>query len=140
MANELKSDIDRLSNFRRNLPLITKKVAQTMLAVTSERIFIQGRDANNQDIGTYSEGYQKTRSRKGLGASKKVTLTFTGQMQSDFSVIQLGSNIGLGFKNNFNSDKAGFAEETYSKEIFAHTPSEEEQAEELFITFTERAL
>ena len=49
-------------------------VATTMQAVTNDRIFTQGKAADNSEIGTYSEGYLKTRKRNNWGSSNKVIL------------------------------------------------------------------
>lgn len=104
--------------------VIERTVASSMLATTADRIFGQGKDASNTQIGTYSLGYQKTRIRKGYPNSTNVILQATTQMANDWSVIQSGQGLGLGFKNQTNADKSGWVEETYSKNIFAHTDQE----------------
>ena len=122
MAGPLDKELKRLRALKGNA--IDREVALKMLGVTTDRIFTLGKDANNSNIGTYSEGYIKTRKRKGKGSSSKVTLQFTQQMRNDFSVVQSGKNLGLGFKNSKNADKSRFVEDTYNKEIFGHTPQE----------------
>lgn len=104
--------------------VIERTVANSMLATTADRIFGQGKDASNTQIGTYSLGYQKTRIRKGYPNSTNVILQATTQMTNDWSVIQSGQGLGLGFKNQTNADKSGWVEDTYSKKIFAHTEQE----------------
>ena len=99
-------------------------VATTMLAVTADRIFDQGKDADNSQIGTYSPGYLKTRVKDNYPSSSKVILQATRQMVNDWSVINNGDSLGLGFKNQFNADKSGWVEETYDKDIFKHTKDE----------------
>lgn len=99
-------------------------VATSMLVVTADRIFAQGKDADNNQIGTYSAGYLKTRIRKNYPPSTKVILQAERQMVNDWSVINTQEALGLGFKNQFNADKSGFVEETYGKPIFKHTKDE----------------
>ena len=99
-------------------------VATTMLAITADRIFDQGKDADNSQIGTYSKGYLKTRVKDNYPSSSKVILQATRQMANDWSVINNGEALGLGFKNQFNADKSGWVEEAYDKAIFSHTKDE----------------
>jgi hypothetical protein len=95
-----------------------------MQAVTADRIFTQGKAADGSSIGTYSEGYLKTRRKAGYPNSSKVILQATRQMDNDWSVISAGNSVGLGFKNSFNADKSEWVEETYNKSIFDHTEAE----------------
>ena len=99
-------------------------MATSMLAITADRIFAQGKDASNADIGTYSSGYLKTRIRANYPSSTKVILQATRQMANDWSVISTGDSLGLGFKNQANADKSGWVEDTYGKDIFKHTKDE----------------
>jgi hypothetical protein len=100
------------------------KVATSMLAVTADRIFAQGKDASNAEIGNYSAGYLKTRVRNNWPSSSKVILQATRQMVNDWTVISTNDSLGLGFKNQVNADKSGYVEDTYTKEIFKHTTDE----------------
>ena len=99
-------------------------IATSMLAVTADRIFAQGKDASSAQIGTYSKGYLKTRIKDNYPSSTKVILQATRQMANDWSVISTGNSLGLGFKNQTNADKSGWVEETYDKKIFEHTKDE----------------
>ena len=81
---------------------VERFVATNMLAVTADRIFTQGKDASNNDIGTYSIGYMKQRARMNYPPSNKVILQATRQMTNDWSVISAGNVLGLGFKNSAN--------------------------------------
>ena len=103
---------------------LERSIATTMQATTAKRIFEDGKDANNQDIGTYSESYVKQRVKSGYPNSKKVILQATRQMANDWSVIATNEGYGLGFKNNANADKSEWVESTYEKEIFKHTDQE----------------
>lgn len=99
-------------------------IATSMLAITSDRIFKQGKDADNTPIGNYSKSYLKKRIKSGYPSSRQVILQATRQMVNDFSVISTGSSLGLGFKNQANAEKSEYVESTYSKDIFKHTKSE----------------
>ena len=99
-------------------------VATTMLAITADRIFDQGKTSTGEQIGDYSEGYLKTRVKDNYPSSSKVILQATRQMVNDWSVIDNNDSLGLGFKNQFNADKSGWVEITYEKSIFAHTKDE----------------
>ena len=99
-------------------------VATSMLAVTADRIFAQGKAADNAQIGTYSKGYLKTRVKNNYPSSTKVILQATRQMANDWSVISSGNALGLGFKNQTNADKSEWVESTYDKKIFEHTKDE----------------
>jgi hypothetical protein len=101
-------------------------VATSMLAVTADRIFSQGNDAANSQIGDYSLGYLKTRVKNNYPSSRKVILQATRQMANDFSVISSGRVLGLGFKNKANAEKSEWVEATYKKDIFRHTNGEKD--------------
>lgn len=111
---------------------IAREVAAAMLAPTSDRIFNRGIASNGAPIGIYSPQYLKRRIKKGLGGSNKVIVTFTGQLQNDFSVVEEGGMIGLGTKNPKNAEKAEWVEANQGKDIFSATVNEEKQALKVF--------
>lgn len=115
------ADLRRLVSSR----TVEEAVLTSLLGRVSDRIFTQGKDAKNTRIGTYSEGYQKTRAKKGIVGGSNVILQFTQQMRNDFSVIVENANFGLGFTNSHNADKSRWVESTYGKEIFALTNEEQ---------------
>jgi hypothetical protein len=45
-------------------------------------------------------------------------------MVNDWSVVNTGDAIGLGFKNQTNADKSAWVEITYERSIFDHTKDE----------------
>lgn len=112
-----------------------KAMASSMLAVTNERIFRDGKDSKGASLGNYSLPYLKQRIKQGYPASRKIILQATGQMAQDFSVITGNKTVGLGFKNtgeNGPLDKSEWVEDTYNTKIFAHTEQEKELANKLF--------
>lgn len=103
---------------------LERRVATTMLAVTADRIFSEGKNATGAAIGDYSAGYMRQRQRMNYPASTKVILQATRQMVNDWSVISDGSSLGLGFKNKTNAEKSEWVEQTYGQAIFKHTKQE----------------
>lgn len=110
---------------------LERSVATSMLAVTADRIFTQGKAADGS-TETYSKGYMKQRRKDGYPNSTKVIFQATRQMANDFSVISTGKNLGLGFKNSANADKSFWVEDTYDKAVFSHTKDEIETLNKLF--------
>ena len=121
-------------------PSFVRTVLLTVHQQATMRIFDQGKDANNQPIGVYTQAYIKQRQRKGLGSSRKVVLEFTGQMRNDFSLVQDGDSVGSGFNNPFNAKKSDWVESTYKKEIFNLTKNEVELLENLLDQAVQQAL
>ena len=138
-VDELKRHIKQLDTILDPVK-VHKEVLTSMLAVTEDRIFTKGLDSRGSGIGKYSEEYAKFRAKKNLGGSKKVVLQFSQQMRNDFSVIIGPDGKGLGFKNNKNFDKSFFVENTYNKDIFSHTPSEERLITKLYGAIVKRHL
>ena len=133
---ELSREIQKLVDLLRTDKL-DRRVLTSMLAVTTDRIFTKGLASSGGTIGRYSDQYTKARGKKGLSGGK-VILQFTQQMRNDFSVVVEGKEIGLGFKNSFNTDKSHFVEKTYKKDIFDHTKKEEKLRDKLYGKAVER--
>jgi len=127
VADELKRHIKQLDKLL--VPCgVDTEVLVAMHAVTTNRIFTNGKDSNGADIGKYSKAYLKFRQGKGASGSKVILQSPSQpQMIHDFSVICGASGKGLGFKNNINFKKSFWVEETYNKDIFQHTPAEVKQ-------------
>jgi hypothetical protein len=106
-------------------PSFLKDILLTVQQQMTQRIFDEGKTADSQPIGQYSEPYIQRREKRGLGTSKKVIATFTGQMRNDFQLIQDGDEFSFGFTNTANGEKSFFVEDTYKKAIFDLTDSEE---------------
>lgn len=124
----------------------------SVLAEQKRRIFSQGNDASNAQIGTYSTkatsiakkdqakntgktyfagGYAEYKSLIGRNPGK-VILRNTDQMMMDYGVLVLGGDkYGLGFTNDANGDKSEWLEEKYDKEIFAESDFEGEIVENI---------
>lgn len=69
-------------------------------------------NSDKNPLGTYSVGYAKKRSEKGL-QTDRVDLTSTNQMLSNFKVVDYVDGYALGFDNQFASQKATWNEQRY---------------------------
>ena len=118
----------------------------SVLAAYLERIFENGKDSSNSEIGTYSTkpisiskenqsrdtgktyfkgGYREYKSLIGKG-SDSVNLRNTDQMMMDLGTTISGNKYGIGFSNSFNAEKRDWMEEKYGKEIFNTTDQEDD--------------
>lgn len=112
---------------------------QSVLTTQKKRIFVDGQDASNAKIGTYSTNpisiSKKNQSRNtgktyfkgGYSEYKKdigkndgfVNLRNTDQMNFDYQFFEINTNtFGLGFSNEFNYNKSQWMEAKYDKSIF----------------------
>ncbi len=106
-------------------PAFLNPILLTTHQQVKKRIFTDGKDAKNANIGLYTLAYLKRRMKKGFNSSRKVILEFTGQMRRDFVPIkQRRKIIGSGFLNQHNHDKSDWVENTYGKKIFDLTTKE----------------
>jgi hypothetical protein len=109
-VSELKELAGRMLTLQEADSLL-REISTTMLAITRERIHEEGLKADGSNIGEYSDSYLKLREANALGSEKKVKLFFTGQMQNDYTVVDISdTEYGLGFQNKLNADKADWAE------------------------------
>lgn len=107
------------------MDVVLREVGTTLLAVTKNRIFNEGRNSFGGPIGTYSEAYMPTRRKYNWGPDKKVILTLTSQMRSDYTLIGVGHlHYGLGFHNMHNLSKMRKNEARYRAPIAALTKDE----------------
>ena len=80
-----------------------------VLPHVKKRIHVEGKKSDGNNIGTYSNSYIKYRAKNKRGKDNKVILSFSRQMENDFSVVEGNDNkYGLGFKNKFNAEKANW--------------------------------
>jgi len=100
--------------------------ASGVLSLVSDRIHVQGKRANGAQIGTYSNSYLKVREANGRGSDRNIILSFTKQMELDFTVVAVGGNVGLGFNNTTNFQKATWLEQKYP-DTYNLSDSEEEE-------------
>lgn len=104
-----------------NVIEIAKSIAvNEIYAYSEDRIFNDGKDKYNNQIGTYSDAYKKVRKKKGLQTSY-VDLTNTTKLKQSIS----RNNDSIFFKNDYGKKISGYNEKTFNRRIFA--PSKEEK-------------
>lgn len=113
---------------------INREAIGTTHAGIVERIFQQGRDSSESNLGTYPEGYLEFRRRVHNRTNRKINLQLTGQMKNDFTPLKiLGDNrYGSGFSNAANAEKSRSVERTYRTSIFELSSKEEKELKENF--------
>ena len=125
----------------------------SVLAEHKDRIFEEGKAADNSKIGNYSTepisisrknqsrqtgktyfkgGYKEYKGLIGKGNST-VNLRNTDQMRMDYTVHVLDKNeYGLGFSNDFNANKAEWNEERFDKNIFDESAEDAKVFDKVF--------
>lgn len=141
---------DEILNITRGMnDAIRSKRAQrlavnTVFTAHRARIFESGLDASEQKIGTYSTkpinisparqarntgkthfegGYAEYKTAIGKNPGYMNLRNFD-QMYADYGVIENGDNLGLGFQNIANFEKAMYIQSRQGKVIFQHTQKE----------------
>jgi len=94
-----------------------------------KRIFEDGLDSYNRQIGIYSEEYAKKRREVGLQGGR-VVLIFTGQMR-EAMYLEDNDQISIEFEGQFAEDKSRWVQKTYFTDIFELTDDEESYLNEL---------
>jgi hypothetical protein len=110
---------------------LARAAALSVFAVHKPRIFEEGRNAEDKQIGEYVDGYYKEKRRKMGRETGFVNLSMTEAMKKDYQVSDSGT-VGYGFSNQVQSDKADYNEERYGAIIFGLTEKEAELYVELF--------
>lgn len=107
---------------------MTRLQALSLTAVMKNRIFIEGKDSNGTQIGTYTPAYVKyTRKKAGRGTDNKVIISLTRQLENGMSprALETGEvGYGIYLRSTEDMQKARWCEETYQKPIFAPTAEE----------------
>jgi hypothetical protein len=104
---------------------LTRTQAVSLMAVMKDRIHVQGKDSNGNQIGTYTPAYIKyKRMSKGRGTDNKVILSLTRQMESGYVPEAIENGYAICFRTAEDMQKARWCEETYEKPIFAPTAEE----------------
>jgi len=111
---------------------LTERIATTMLPIVRDRVHTQGKDANGNDIGTYTPEYLKRRQKPPYmrTGSPDIVLSLTRQMENDMKALPVEGGYGIGYSNELNYDKAIWNEQRYGKKILtALTPDEDEMVD-----------
>lgn len=107
---------------------MTRLQAFSLTAVMKDRIFVQGKDSNGTQIGTYTPAYIKyARKKAGRGTDNKVIISLTRQLENGMApkALETGEvGYGIFLRTDEDMQKAHWCEETYKKPIFAPTAEE----------------
>jgi hypothetical protein len=123
---------------KENIPRI---LAFDTIDLMTKRIHIDGKAANEGQIGTYNKSYLKLRERKyNRSGDTKIIVSLTRQLENDWSVIATGKGYGVGFLNPFNLQKARWVEENKGVSIFSLSQSEETKLSEVVQELVSNAL
>ena len=120
---------------------LLRPVCFDLIELMKVRIHENGLAANNSPIGTYSNAYLRLRQKKyQRSADSKVIVSLTRQLENDWSVIATTRGYGIGFKNQFNLQKARWVEQSKQAEIFSLSNDENKYASELINDLVRAAL
>lgn len=133
---------------------LVRTIASTLTGMMRDRVHVQGKDANENQIGTYSPKYMKVRTNdyksakivrgvnKGQARKKynrtsdtKVILSLTRQMENDMAIcernpIKIPYGYAIGYQNDFNFEKLTWLEKKYKKQILTKLSKNEEEVKD----------
>ncbi len=117
--------ISKLSGFQAGGPendKVMRAIATAAQGLVRARIHQEGKKANGQPIGQYSNAYLKYRvKKKNRENDGKVVLSLNRNMENDFQVIATDTGYGLGFNNPENVKKADWLQNgTKATTVKAH--------------------
>ena len=102
--------ISKLSGFEAGGPendKVMRGIATAALGLIKNRIHTQGKRADGQPIGQYSNAYLKYRvKKKNRENDGKVVLSLTRNLENDTQVVATETGYGIGFNNPENVKKA----------------------------------
>lgn len=144
----IKTNIDVVSkNIRDRLDKLKDKdylirpVAFDVIDLMTKRIHIDGKAADDSQIGTYDTSYLKLRERKyNRKGDTKIIVSLTRQLENDWSVIATPNGYGIGFLNAFNVQKMRWVEAIKNKKIAFMSESEKDHALKRLQELVKRAL
>lgn len=144
----IKSNIGVITeSIRRKLNILSDKeylvrpVCFDVIDLMTKRIHIDGKAADDSQIGTYNKSYLKLREEKySRKSDPKIIVSLTRQLENDWSVIATDKGYGVGFLNAHNLQKARWVEQNKSKKIFSLSESEREHAITRIQELTRQAL
>lgn len=122
VVNRIKANFELLQDREYLLRPLAQETIQNM----KDRIHEKGLATDLAPIGSYSDGYMRTRAENGLGESRKVIIVLTRKLIQSWAVLPTNTGYGIGFNGFLEFQKAGWVEETYKKIIFNLSPDEKE--------------
>jgi hypothetical protein len=125
VSERIKAKLDIL----KDKEYLLRPVCFDVIELMTKRIHVDGKNASEQQIGSYQNAYLKLRQKKhSRSADKKIIVSLTRQLENDWSVIATQNGYGVGFLNAFNLQKARWVEENKNQKIFSLSKSEQDHA------------
>lgn len=111
LRNALKKNLEDILGAT---SVVYRQIALELIPVIHNRIHVQGKAADDREIGDYSLAYIRIRTKKNKrSADPKVILSLTRQMENDYAVIATSKGWGIGFNNQLNLQKAKWNNKRY---------------------------
>lgn len=139
---EVAGNIARKLQVLKDKEFLIRPVAFGLIDKMTERIHVEGRASDGGEIGSYSNNYLKRRQKKPYNRTgdRKIIVSLTRQLENDWSIIATDKGYGVGFKNQFNFQKARWVEENKGREIFSLTDDEKVYVTDYLNELTKEAL
>ena len=146
----IKADIEKKIS-RDETDRLLRTIASTLTALMRNRVHVQGKDANDAQIGTYSPEYMKVRTdnfksqkivrgkKKGQDRKKykrtadtKVVLSLSRNMENDMAICEQNPfkttyGYAIGYHKEMNFDKLTKLELKYGRPILTKLSKHEEE-------------
>jgi hypothetical protein len=115
--------LDRLNNFDAQRMCLIQ--AEYIAGEWRKRIHMDGIAADGSQIGTYSDGYMKTRvSRYHRTGDRRVIASLTRQMELNMTAFPTVNGAAVGYPDSYNYRKSQWVEKACKKRIFGLTDQE----------------
>ena len=122
VAENLRSNFEKL----KDKEYFLRPLAVETIPLMKERIHERGQASDGSQIGEYANSYMRQREKAGRGESRKVIVALTSQLEQDWAALATDTGYGIGFNNQFNTQKMRWVEEQKGK-IIANLSAEEKK-------------
>lgn len=122
VAENLRSNFEKL----KDKEYFLRPLAVETIPLMKERIHERGRASDGSQIGEYANSYMRQREKAGRGESRKIIVALTSQLEQDWAALATDTGYGIGFNNQFNTQKMRWVEEQKGK-IIANLSAEEKK-------------
>ena len=122
VAENLRSNLEKL----KDKEYFLRPLAVETIPLMKERIHERGQASDGSQIGEYANSYMRQREKAGRGESRKVIVALTSQLEQDWAALATDTGYGIGFNNQFNTQKMRWVEEQKGK-IIANLSAEEKK-------------
>jgi hypothetical protein len=108
----------------KGVDILLEDISDFIYTSIKRRVFVDGKDVNNSNIGKYSLYTKRIRQKKGL-QTNYVNLVFEGNLLASFSIKRQGSSYLIGFDSMMEANIAAKNEDRFGKTIFGLTSQDE---------------